>query len=57
MGEKRIRNMEEFAAVSGISRPTLSKYFNDPDSVRRTTRERIEAALSQYDYAAQCLMR
>jgi hypothetical protein len=29
--------MEEFAAVSGISRPTVSKYFNDPDSVRSST--------------------
>ena len=46
----RIRNMEEFAAVSGISRPTLSKYFNDPGSVRASTRERIEAALAQHDY-------
>ncbi|UOA33059.1 Ribose operon repressor [Sulfitobacter sp. DSM 110093] len=50
MGRQKIRNMEEFAAVSGISRPTLSKYFNDADSVRRSTRERIEVALSQYDY-------
>lgn len=46
----RVRTMEEFAALSGISRPTLSKYFNDPDSVRSTTRARIEAALAQHDY-------
>ena len=46
----KIRNMEEFAAVSGISRPTLSKYFNDPASVRVSTREKIEAALAQHDY-------
>jgi len=46
----KIKNMEEFAAVSGISRPTVSKYFHDPDSVRHTTRERIEAALEQHDY-------
>ena len=50
MAESKIRNMEEFAAVSGISRPTVSKYFNDPDSVRQTTRARIEKALEQYDY-------
>ena len=50
MSEPKIRNMEEFAAISGISRPTVSKYFNDPDSVRRSTRERIEAALERYDY-------
>lgn len=50
MAQKKIRNMEELAAVSRISRPTLSKYFNDPDSVRRSTRERIELALTQFDY-------
>ncbi|MEM8631384.1 MAG: LacI family DNA-binding transcriptional regulator [Pseudomonadota bacterium] len=50
MGGRKIRNMEEFAAVSGISRPTVSKYFNDPASVRATTRQRIEAALEDYDY-------
>ena len=47
---KKIRNMEEFASVSGISRPTLSKYFNDPDSVRQSTRQQIEIALKKYDY-------
>ena len=47
---RKIRNMEEFAAVSGISRPTLSKYFNDPSSVRVSTRDRIEKALKKYDY-------
>lgn len=50
MSDVKIRNMEEFAAVSGISRPTVSKYFHDPDSVRPSTRARIEAALEQYDY-------
>ena len=50
MADTKIRNMEDFASVSGISRPTVSKYFNDPDSVRKSTRERIEAALERYDY-------
>lgn len=50
MANKKIRNMEEFAAVSGISRPTVSKYFNDPDSVRASTRQRIEKALSRFEY-------
>ncbi len=50
MGEQRVRNMEEFASLSGLSRPTLSKYFNDPQSVRASTRAKIEAALDQYDY-------
>lgn len=50
MGQLKIRNMEEFAAVSGISRPTVSKYFNDPESVRASTRAKIEAALKKHDY-------
>ncbi len=50
MGQPKIRNMEEFAAVSGISRPTVSKYFNDPESVRASTRQKIETALKRYDY-------
>lgn len=50
MGKGKIRNMEEFAARCGVSRPTVSKYFNDPDSVRSSTRARIEKALSQHDF-------
>ena len=42
--------MEEFAEVSGISRPTISKYFFDPESVRQSSRARIESALEKYDY-------
>lgn len=47
---RKIKNMEDFAAVSGISRPTISKYFNDPDSVRVSTRHKIEAALEKHEY-------
>lgn len=50
MASRKIRNMEEFANLSGISRPTVSKYFNDPSSVRQSTRDRIERALQQFDY-------
>ncbi|MBB4266389.1 LacI family DNA-binding transcriptional regulator [Roseospira visakhapatnamensis] len=50
MTTKKIRNMEDFALATGISRPTISKYFNDPGSVRRSTREKIERALSEFDY-------
>lgn len=50
MSGAKIKNMEDFATVSGISRPTLSKYFNEPDSVRKSTRVKIEAALNKYDY-------
>ncbi|MEM6986765.1 MAG: LacI family DNA-binding transcriptional regulator, partial [Pseudomonadota bacterium] len=50
MSRAKIRNMEEFAAAVGISRPTVSKYFNDPSSVRDSTRIRIEAALKRFEY-------
>ncbi|MEM1385226.1 MAG: LacI family DNA-binding transcriptional regulator [Pseudomonadota bacterium] len=50
MGSHKIKNMEEFAALSGISRPTISKYFHDPGSVRQSTRQRIETALERFDY-------
>lgn len=50
MSNSKIRNMEEFAAKSGVSRPTVSKYFNDPKSVRESTRTRIEEALERYEF-------
>jgi LacI family transcriptional regulator, repressor for deo operon, udp, cdd, tsx, nupC, and nupG len=46
----KIRTMEEFSAASGISRPTISRYFNDPASVRAATRAQIEAALKRLNY-------
>ncbi len=50
MSTEKIKNMEEFAAKCGVSRPTVSKYFNDPNSVRAKTRRRIEEALERFDY-------
>ena len=50
MRSDKIKNMEEFAAKCGVSRPTVSKYFNDPNSVRAKTRKRIEEALERFDY-------
>ncbi|MFK7870647.1 MAG: LacI family DNA-binding transcriptional regulator [Roseobacter sp.] len=50
MKQVKIKTMEELAQLSGISRPTLSKFFNDADSVRKSTRSRIEDALERYDY-------
>lgn len=50
MSETKIKNMEEFSVKSGISRPTVSKYFHDPESVRQSTRIKIEAAIEKYDY-------
>ncbi|BCP51942.1 LacI family transcriptional regulator [Kaistia sp. 32K] len=50
MTDRTIKNMAEFSALSGISRPTVSKYFNDPESVRKSTRAQIEKALAKYEY-------
>ena len=50
MTQQKIRNMAEFAVASGISRPTISKYFNDPSSVRKSSRAKIEEALERFDY-------
>ena len=50
MANRKIRNMEEFSTVAGISRPTVSRYFHDPASVKDSTRARIEHALEKYDY-------
>lgn len=44
---KTIRTMEEFSEFVGLSRPTVSKYFNDPSSVRKRTRDTIEEALKK----------
>jgi len=46
----RIRTMTELSIAIGISRPTLSKFFQDAQSVRSSTRERIEEALDSVDY-------
>ncbi|GAA5629087.1 ribose operon repressor [Brucella sp. NBRC 12953] len=50
MGGHKIRTMEEFAAASGLSRPTVSKYFDNPESVKPSTRARIEQALKDHNY-------
>ncbi len=44
---KTIRTMEDFSEFVGLSRPTVSKYFNDPASVRKKTRDAIEVALKK----------
>jgi len=48
--KQKIRTMEDLSSIIGISRPTLSKFFQDADSVRVSTRERIEKALDSVDY-------
>lgn len=50
MTKKTIRTMEELAREIDVSRPTLSRYFHDPSSVRDRTRAKIEERLGQVDY-------
>jgi DNA-binding LacI/PurR family transcriptional regulator len=44
---RQIRTMEEFAETVGLSRPTVSKYFQNPDSVRPKLRQKIEVGLRE----------
>jgi len=46
----RIRTMEEFSAASGISRPTLSRFFNDASRVSKASRIKIEEAMERFGY-------
>lgn len=50
MTKKTIRTMEELAREIDVSRPTLSRYFHDPSSVRERTRAKIETRLATVDY-------
>ena len=43
--KKNIKTMEDFARAVGLSRPTVSKFFNNPSTVRAKTRAKIEAVL------------
>ncbi|KQY19136.1 LacI family DNA-binding transcriptional regulator [Rhizobium sp. Root482] len=45
-----IRTMDDFSKACGISRPTLSKYFYDPESVRPSIRKKIETAQQAHDF-------
>lgn len=48
--KKKIKTMEELAEAIAVSRPTLSRFFQDPGRVRASTRAKIEAGLAQVDY-------
>lgn len=50
MTAEKIRTMEEFSGATGLSRPTVSRFFNDPQSVRKSTRKIIEKGLERYSY-------
>lgn len=42
--------MEDLAAFTGLSRPTISKYFDDPALVRASIRAKLEAAIAASSY-------
>ncbi|MFK7765048.1 MAG: LacI family DNA-binding transcriptional regulator [Roseobacter sp.] len=42
--------MKELSKAIGISRPTLSRYFQDPSNVRPSTSRKIEDRLAKVDY-------
>ena len=50
MRKIKIKNMDDFAKVCGVSRPTISKFFYDPHSIRKSIKNKIELSLEQYDY-------
>jgi len=49
-GKQKIGTMKELSDAIGISRPTLSRYFQDPSSVRPSTSKKIEERLAGVDY-------
>lgn len=46
----KISTMKDLSAAIGISRPTLSRYFQDPASVRPATSQKIRERLAEVDY-------
>jgi DNA-binding LacI/PurR family transcriptional regulator len=50
MSKPEIHTMEELSAAIGVSRPTLSRYFQDPTKVSRSSVERIRRGLEKVDY-------
>lgn len=49
--------MEQLSAEIGVSRATLSKYFHDPSSVRKSTSVKISKLLDTVDYVPNFLAR
>ena len=48
--DRQIRTMEDFAEEIGLSRPTVSRYFREPTSVKKATRKTIEDGLEKYAF-------
>lgn len=50
MKKPQIRTMAELSDAIGVSRPTLSRYFQSPGSVRGSTSEKIRLGLERVEY-------
>lgn len=50
MAKPKVNTMEELSLAIGVSRPTLSRYFQDPASVRVSTVKKIQRGLEDVDY-------
>lgn len=46
----RIDTMQDLSRAIGVSRPTLSRYFQDPERVSRTSQDRIKKGLDRVEY-------
>lgn len=53
--KRQIRTMLEFSEHVGVSRPTVSKFFNDPASIKQKTREKLEAATKELNFRPNML--
>lgn len=50
MTRPKINTMKELSEAIGVSRPTLSRYFQDSSAVRPSTAQKIERLLVDVDY-------
>lgn len=50
MAKPKIKTMAELSEAIGVSRPTLSRYFQSPDRVLGKTSEKIRLGLEQVEY-------
>lgn len=50
MKKQKINTMEELSEAIGVSRPTLSRYFQSPGSVKGSTSEKIRLGLERVEY-------
>lgn len=50
VNKPKINTMEQLSEAIGVSRPTLSRYFQSPDSVRGKTSEKIRLGLERVEY-------